>query len=115
MRALLAQILGADRANYSAGRMAYDLRRLRPHGIIERIPRSHCYQFTAEGLRIALFFYQTDTRLLQPQLAELLPGTPAASSAIPVAFDLQSTPSQWIRSFPLKLDQCELQFFRQGF
>jgi hypothetical protein len=71
--------------------MTYDLRRLRLHGIIERIPRSHRYQLTAAGLRIALFFSRTYTRLLRPQLAELMPGTPAASSAIRVAFDrLQS-------------------------
>jgi hypothetical protein len=41
MRALLAPLLGQDPANYPAGRMTYDLRRLRLHGIIQRVPRSH--------------------------------------------------------------------------
>lgn len=41
MRALLAQLLGLDPANYPVGRMTYDLRRLRLHGSIERIPRRH--------------------------------------------------------------------------
>ena len=91
MRALLAQMLGSDPANYPAGRMTYDLRRLRLHGIIERIPRSHRYQLTADGLRIALFFSRTYTRLLRPGLAELMPGAPTASGSIRVAFDrLQS-------------------------
>ena len=49
MRLLLAQILGLDPADYPAGRMTYDLRRLRLHRIIERIPRSHRYQLTPEG------------------------------------------------------------------
>src|ERR1700676_2569361 len=40
MRALLAQLLGLDPANYPVGKMTYDLRRLRLHGIIERIPHS---------------------------------------------------------------------------
>jgi hypothetical protein len=91
MRALLAQMLGSDPASYPAGRMTYDLRRLRLHGIIERIPHSHRYQLTAHGLRIALFFSRTYTRLLRPGLAELMPGTPPASGSIRVAFDrLQS-------------------------
>jgi hypothetical protein len=91
MRVLLAQMLGADPANYPAGRMTYDLRRLRLHGIIERIPRSHRYQVTGQGLRIALFFSRTYTRLLRPQLAQLMTGTQAASDSIGVAFDrLQS-------------------------
>jgi hypothetical protein len=34
-RALLAQLLGLDPAKYPVGRMTYDLRRLRLHGIIE--------------------------------------------------------------------------------
>jgi hypothetical protein len=41
MRALLAQLLGLDPAHYAQGRMSYDLRRLRLHALIERIPYSH--------------------------------------------------------------------------
>ena len=87
MRVLLAQMLGLDPASYPAGRMTYDLRRLRLHGIIERIPRSHRYQLTGPGRRIALFFSRTYTRLLRPQLAQLMTGTPAASDSIGIAFN----------------------------
>ena len=59
MRALLAQLLGFDPANYPAGKLTYHLRRLRLHGIIKRIPHSHRYQLTADGIRIALFFSRT--------------------------------------------------------
>ena len=91
MRALLAQMLGLDPANYPAGRMTYDLRRLRLHGIIERIPRSHRYQVTTHGLRISLFFSRTYTRLLRPGLAELMPDTQSASGSLRLAFErLQS-------------------------
>jgi hypothetical protein len=41
MRGLPAQLLGLDPAKYPVGRMTYDLRRLRLHGIIERIPHTH--------------------------------------------------------------------------
>jgi len=91
LRALLAQMLGFDPAPYPAGRMTYDLRRLRLHGIIERIPHSHRYQLTRSGLRIAVFFSRTYTRLLRPNLAAILPESPPTQSAVRIAFDrLQS-------------------------
>jgi hypothetical protein len=40
--------------------MTYDLRRLRQHGLIERIPRTFGYQVTGTGIAQALFL----TRLL---------------------------------------------------
>ena len=87
MRALLAQLLGLDPAHYPTGTMSYDLRRLRLHGIIRRIPRSHRYELTPDGLRIALFFSRTYARLLRPKLAEILPKAPPISSALRTAFD----------------------------
>src|SRR5882724_11969152 len=76
MRASLAQLLGLDPAYYPVGRMTYDLRRLRLHGLIERIPKSHRYDVTPAGLRIALFFSRTYARLLRPKLAEIMPAGP---------------------------------------
>ena len=91
VRVLLAQLLGLDPANYPIGRMTYDLRRLRLHGIIERIPHTHRYQLTAEGLRIALFFSRTYARLLRPKLAEIMPQAPPGASALRLAFDRLSS------------------------
>src|SRR6202166_728366 len=87
MRALLAQLLGLDPANYPIGRMTYDLRRLRLHGIIERIAHSHRYQLTPGGLRIALFFSRTYARLLRPKLAKIMPEPPPIASPLRAAFD----------------------------
>jgi hypothetical protein len=87
LRALLAPMLGLDPATYPAGRMTYDLRRLRLHGIIERIPLSHRYRLTAAGLRIALFFSRTYARLLRPTLAEIMPQAPPTATRIRTAFD----------------------------
>ena len=68
--------------------MTYDLRRLRLHGMIERIPHSHRYQLTPEGLRVALFFSRTYTRLLRPKLAEVIPKiAPPTATPLRVAFD----------------------------
>jgi hypothetical protein len=91
MRALLAQLLGFDPAQYPIGRMTYDLRRLRLHGIIERIPHSHRYQMTAHGLGIALFFSRTYARLLRPKLALVLCQSPPPDSALCAAFDRLQT------------------------
>ena len=72
LRAHLAPLLGLDPALMTQGRMSYDLRRLRLHGLIERIPGTHRYQVTDHGLRIAIFLSRVHTRVLQPGLAELL-------------------------------------------
>ena len=90
-RALLAQLLGLDPAHYPVARMTYDLRRLRLHGLIQRIPKSHRYEVTPAGLRIALFFSRTYARLLRPKLAEIMPGSPPGDSALRAAFERLKT------------------------
>lgn len=67
--------------------MTYALRWLRLHGIIERIPHTHRYQLTPDGLRIALFFSRTYSRLLRPKLAEIMPAAPPLATRLRAAFD----------------------------
>ncbi|WP_322761162.1 hypothetical protein [Frankia sp. Cr2] len=55
----------------TSGQMIYDLRRLRLHGLIERIPHTHRYQVTDSGLRHALFLTRAYNRLLRTGMAEL--------------------------------------------
>ena len=50
--------------------MTYDLRRLRLHGLIERIPRSHRYHLTSLGRRVAILFSRVYARVLRPSLSE---------------------------------------------
>jgi Mn-dependent DtxR family transcriptional regulator len=54
------------------GRMSYDLRRLRLHGLIERIPGTHRYTVTDRGLRLAIFLTRVHTRLIRPGLSQAL-------------------------------------------
>ena len=72
LRAHLAPLLGIDPSLMTQGRMSYDLRRLRLHGLIARIPGTHRYRVTDTGLRTAIFLSRVHTRLLQPGLAYLL-------------------------------------------
>jgi hypothetical protein len=62
----VAQLQNDDPARYSAGAMTYDLRRLRLHGLIERVPRSHRYRITPTGARVAMFYARLFTRALRP-------------------------------------------------
>jgi hypothetical protein len=87
VRPLLAALLGLAPSASTPGRLSYDLRRLRLHGLIERRPGTHRYRPTAEGLRIALFFTRTYARLLRPGLAQILPARPAGPSPLRAAFD----------------------------
>jgi len=72
----------------NSGQMSYDLRRLRLHGLIERLPKTRRYYVTELGFRAALFLSRSYARLLRPGLASLVPGSePPASVPLRRAFD----------------------------
>jgi hypothetical protein len=80
LRHYLAPQLGKTAEDMTSGQISYDLRRLRAHQIIERIPHSRAYQVTEDGLTIALFLTRLTQRLLIPGLAQLTsPGPPGRS------------------------------------
>jgi hypothetical protein len=83
LRALLAELLGID--TITAGQMSYDLRRLRAHRLITRIPRSHRYRLTDTGLHHAMLLTHVHTRLLLPGLAQLADPHPPAPSPLRTA------------------------------
>jgi hypothetical protein len=91
LRIPLARLLGEDPEQYSAGRMSYDLRRLRLHGLIRRIEKTHRYELTDQGLRVAMFFNRTYARLLRPGLAQATDPHVAGNSALRNAFDRLQT------------------------
>ncbi len=71
LRPRLAALLGLKPDQLSAGRVTYDLRRLRLHGLIERMAGTHRYRLTERGIQIAAFWTRTYNRLLRPGLAQL--------------------------------------------
>ena len=78
LRELVAPLLGLLPSQLSPGSMTYDLRRLRLRGLIERTPGTHRYAVTEYGLRIALFYTRTHSRLLRPGLSQVLGDAPPA-------------------------------------
>jgi len=72
LRPQVAALLGRDLASYSRGAMTYDLRRLRLHGLIERVPRTHRYTLTSFGLRVAFFCSKVYLRILRPGSAAIV-------------------------------------------
>jgi hypothetical protein len=73
LRGLVAGLLGTD---YSTNQMTYDLRRLRLHGLIERLPGTNTYRTTPDGIRAAIFYTKLHSRLLRPLINAA--DTPAA-------------------------------------
>jgi hypothetical protein len=82
-----APLLGIAPDDMTPGQMTYHLRRLRLHGLIERIPETHRYRITREGARTALFCTRTYHRILRPGLAQVIPEQALDDSELRRAFD----------------------------
>jgi hypothetical protein len=91
LRALLAPLLGIDPALMTQGRMTYQLRRLRLHGLIERIPHTHRYRVTELGFRTAFVFSRTYARVLRPILAHVCANAPPIHSRLRAQLDKLQT------------------------
>lgn len=71
LRKYVADLLGIEAKEYHAGKMTYDLRRLRLKGIISRKPHTTKYFLTPYGYRVAQFLTRVHARLFRPALASL--------------------------------------------
>ena len=82
LRAQMAPLLGVVADAWSPGRRTYDLRRVRIHGLNERIPRSRRYRVTAAGIRTALCYQRTYARVLRPTLSTVFDADPPCASRL---------------------------------
>src|SRR5712692_6757215 len=102
LRQHLASLSGCNPAAISQGTITYQLRRLRLHGLIERLPNSFRYRVTQFGLRAALFFTRAYNRLLRPGLAAALPNLRASDATLKPAFDkIDEQINAWINQAKL--------------
>jgi len=82
-----APLLGKTPDSLTSGQMTYQLRRLRLHGLIERIPKTHRYRVTDSGWRTMLFCTRTYSRVLRPGLAQVCPPRALENTALRQRFD----------------------------
>jgi hypothetical protein len=82
LRDHVAPLLGLPSERITQGKMTYDLRRLRLHGFIQRVPRSQRYRVTDFGFRAALFLLRSQARLLRPGLSVLGSRDPPSSAPL---------------------------------
>ena len=88
VREHLAPLLGHKPSQYTPGRITYDLRRLRLHGLIERIAKTYRYRITAKGLRTAIFYTKLYNRSLRTGLAIISPV--ATNPQLPMAKSIRA-------------------------
>ena len=85
LRTHLAGLLGTDPRTWPTGRGTYDLRRLRLHSLITRIPHTHRYQVTDAGLAQAMLLTRVHDRLIRPAEAQLADPDPPTRSPLRAA------------------------------
>jgi len=98
LRQHFASLLGQPPDSLTHGQMTYHLRRLRLHGIVERIPQTHRYRITHLGLRTAWFCTRTYSRILRPGLGSIRPELSPPNSSLRRSFDkLDQQVTSWIQ------------------
>ena len=95
LRQITAELRGLPAV--TAGQVTYDLRRLRSHHLIERIPRTHRYRVTSTGLHTAMILTRIHDRVLPAGLAELTQATAPRSKLRTAATAYQAAIDDIIR------------------
>lgn len=102
LRTHLAELLGKLPSPIKPGAMTYQLRRLRLHGLIQRIPKTHRYEVTDLGFRAGLFFSKVYSRILRPGVAFAFPEIVATDSKLRRAFrSVNLEVENWIQNAKL--------------
>jgi hypothetical protein len=97
LRTHLAGLLGHPVEQFTQGRMSYHLRRLRLHGIIQRIPKTHRYRLSDFGLRTAMFCTRAWARIFRRGLGMTLPAASPVPNPILRSFDnLTAQINAWV-------------------
>jgi len=94
-----APLLGQASQTITPGQMTYQLRRLRLHGVIQRIPKTHRYRVTDQGWRTAMFCTRTYNRILRPGLAHVCADEPDSDNPLRHSFErLDADIDHWIEA-----------------
>jgi len=102
LRRYWAALTGRSEEEITQSAITYQLRRLRLHGLIERLPKTHRYQVTSLGLRAALFCTRSYNRILRPGLAFAIPGHHAIETPLKRSFDsIEKEVQAWVQKAKL--------------
>jgi hypothetical protein len=52
--------------DYTLTQLRYDMRKLRLHGLIERVPKTYAYRFTSKGTKLSILLIQLRKRIYGP-------------------------------------------------
>lgn len=72
LREKAAPLMGKTTDEYGPNKMTYDLRRLRMHGLIEKVPTTNRYIVTKEGLKICTYFSMVYAKLFAAGLGQVI-------------------------------------------
>jgi hypothetical protein len=85
-RAMLAAF-GLTAEGYSLTQLRYDLRKLKAHGLLERLGRSYAYRLTQKGIRIGALFMLFHKRVCGPLANSLFHHRPEDRSPEPAKIE----------------------------
>jgi hypothetical protein len=71
---------GLSEQTYTLGQLRYDLRKMKAHGLVERLGQSYCYRLTPKGIRVAVMFLLFHKRLCGPLAHSLFSNVPTRMS-----------------------------------
>ena len=75
LREQWAPQLGKQADDMTSGQMTYQLRRLKLHGLIERIAGTNRYELTQWGRRVIVFYHRLHARVLLPAMSQMSDST----------------------------------------
>jgi len=72
---------------YSITQLRYDVRKLRAHGLLDRIGRTYCYQLTTKGVKVAAMFVLFHKRVCGPVANTLFHHRPTKTATPPAKIE----------------------------
>ncbi len=80
MHEAVLEAYGLGEQTCTLGQLRYDPRKLKAHGLVERLGRGYCYRLTSQGIRAAVMFLLFHKRVRGPSAHSLFATAPAKMS-----------------------------------
>ena len=87
MHAAILAVFGLTAEGYSLTQLRYDVRKLKAHGLLERIGRSYAYRLTEKGIQAGALFILFHKRVCGPLANSLFHHRPEDRSPQPAKIE----------------------------